>query len=118
MVTYWIEVLRNLARPDSFMRQVAPAGDLNGDWWLGRRDPRPRSLGDGDVQAWLAGEAVEDIAAFAQSRIERLYGRLAAREDRDGASFFAEKLRNDMVSDLAWELYPGRPRGRARARPA
>src|SRR5688500_3651671 len=43
VVTYWLEVLRNLARPDSFMRQVAPGGDLNGDWWLGRRDPRPRS---------------------------------------------------------------------------
>ena len=83
VVTYWIEVLRALARPDSFMRQVAPAGNLNGDWWLGRRDPRPRALGDTDIQAWLAGEAVEELAAFAQTRIESLYGRLAARDGRE-----------------------------------
>jgi hypothetical protein len=102
VVSYWIEVLRALARPDSFMRQVAPGGTLNGDWWLGRRDPRPRGLGNPDVQTWLAGQAVEDIAAFAQERIELLYGRLAA----GGPVCFAEKLRNDIVSDLAWELYP------------
>ncbi len=107
VVTYWIEVLRNLARPDSFMRQVAPGGDLNGDWWLGRRDPRPRSLGDAETQAWLAGAAVEDIAAFAQSRIDLLYARLAAREERERVAYFAEKMRNDIVSDLACELYPG-----------
>ena len=106
VVTYWIEVLRALARPDSFMRQISPGGDLNGDWWLGRRDPRPRRLSEGDTETWLAGEAVEDLAAFAQSRIDALYGRLAARAGKDQAPFFAEKLRNDMVSDLAWELYP------------
>ena len=106
VVTYWIEVLRALARPDSFMRQVAPAGSLNDDWWLGRRDPRPRALGEADVQAWLAGQAVEELAAFAQARIESLYGRLAARDKRDGVVYFAEKLRNDIASDLAWELYP------------
>ena len=106
VVTYWIEVLRALARPDSFMRQIAPAGNLNGDWWLGRRDPRPRALGDPGIQAWLAGQAVEELAAFAQARIESLYGQLAAREERDGVNYFAEKLRNDMASDLAWELYP------------
>jgi hypothetical protein len=107
VITYWIEVLRTLARPDSFMRQVAPAGDLNGDWWLGRRDPRPRSLGDADVQSWLAGPAVEQLASFAQSRIESLYEQLATRAGRAGIAYFAEKMRNDAASDLAWELYPG-----------
>jgi hypothetical protein len=106
VATYWIEVLRALARPDSFLRQVAPAGNLNGDWWLGRRDPRPRALSDADLQAWLGTGAVDDIAAFAQSRIDELYTRLAARAGRGDARVFAEKLRNDIVSDLAWELYP------------
>lgn len=106
VVTYWIEVLRALARPDSFMRQIAPAGDLNEDWWLGGRDPRPRALSDVGVQAWLAGDGVEELAVFAQSRIESLYDRVAADAGRGGATYFAEKLRNDIVSDLAWELYP------------
>ena len=107
VVTYWIEVLRALARPDSFMRQVAPAGNLNDDWWLGRRDPRPRAIGDAELQGWLAGEAVEELAAFAQMRIESLYGRLAVRSGDGRFTYFAEKLRSDIVSDLAWELYPG-----------
>jgi hypothetical protein len=106
VVTYWIEVLRALARPDSFMRQVAPAGDLNEDWWLGGRDPRPRSLSDAGVQEWLAREGVEELAAFAQARIESLYGRVAADAGHERATYFAEKLRNDIVPDLAWELYP------------
>jgi hypothetical protein len=106
VITYWIDVLRALARPDSSMRQVAPAGNLNDDWWLGRRDPRPRTLGDPDIQTWLAGQAVEELAAFAQARVESLYGRLAARDDRHNVAYFAEKLRNDIASDLAWELYP------------
>ncbi len=105
VLTYWIEVLRTLARPESFLRQVAPAGDLNFDWWLGRRDPRPRALSDADVQGWLGGAAVAELAAFAQARVEALYGRVGDG-DRKGARYFAEKLRNDPVSDLAWELYP------------
>jgi Sulfotransferase family len=106
VATYWIEVLRALGRPDSFLRQVAPAGNLNDDWWIGGRDPRPRRLSDEDVRHWLADQAVEAIAAFAQGRIEALYARVAARTGREGAAYFAEKLRNDIVSDLAWELYP------------
>jgi Sulfotransferase family len=106
VATYWIEVLRALARPDSFLRQVAPAGNLNDDWWLGGRDPRPRGLSDKEVQRWLGDGAVEDIAAFAQARIDALYERVAAESGRPGAPYFAEKLRNDIVSDLAWELYP------------
>ena len=105
-VTYWIDVLRTLARPDSFMRQVAPQGNLNGDWWVGGRDPRARTLGDDEIQGWLAGEAVEELARFAQARIESLYARVAARAGGRPVTYFAEKLRNDIVSDLAWELYP------------
>jgi len=105
VLTYWVEVLRTLARPDSFMRQVAPAGDLNGDWWLGRREPRPRALSDAAVQEWLGGAAVAEIAAFAQARVEALYRRVRP-DDRGDARYFAEKLRNDPVSDIAWELYP------------
>jgi hypothetical protein len=106
VITYWIDVLRTLARPDSFMRQVAPQGNLNDDWWAGGRDPRARMLGDAEIQGWLAGDAVQELAEFAQSRIEALYARVAARAGRERVTYFAEKLRNDVVSDLAWELYP------------
>ena len=106
VATYWIDVLRALGRPESWMRQIAPVGSLNGDWWLGGDEPAPRRLRSGPLQEWLAAEGVEDIAAFAQSRIEAVYERIAAEQGRGKATFFAEKVRNDIVSDLMWELYP------------
>ena len=106
VATYWIDVLRALARPESWMRQIAPAGPLNGDWWLGGGEPAPRRLRSRPLQEWLATEGVEDLATFAQSRIEAVYEQIAAEQGRAQARFFAEKVRNDIVSDLAWELYP------------
>jgi Sulfotransferase family len=106
VVTYWIDVLRTLARPQSWMRQIAPTGSLNGDWWIGARDPAPRRLQPQVLQQWFSAEAVEEVAAFAQSRIEAVYERIEAEQQKAGTVFFAEKLRNDIVSDLAWELYP------------
>ena len=86
VVTYWIEVLRTLARPDSFMRQVAPRGTSTATGgWAGATRGRVRSAMP-TSRAWLAGEAVEELAAFAQARIESLYGRLAARDGRATAS--------------------------------
>jgi Sulfotransferase family len=106
VATYWIDVLRALARPESWMRQITPVGPLNGDWWLGADDPAPRRLRSRPLQEWLAAEGVEDLAAFAQSRVEAVYERIAAAQGRDDAHVFAEKVRNDIVSDLVWELYP------------
>jgi len=106
VATYWLDVLRALARPESWMRQISPAGPLGEDWWLGRRDPAPRRLRSQPLQGWLAGQAVEDIAAFAQGRIDAVYARIEAEEGKSGSAYFAEKVRNDIVSDLLWELYP------------
>lgn len=106
VATYWIDVLRALARPESWMRQIAPVGTLDGDWWLGGGDPAPRRLRSRPLQEWLASAGVEDLAAFAQARIEAVYERIAAEQGRGAAGFFGEKVRNDIVSDLLWELYP------------
>jgi hypothetical protein len=106
VATYWVDVLRALARPESWIRQISPAGPLADDWWLGRRDPVPRKLRSESLQGWLAGQAVEDVGAFAQSRIEATYTRIEAEEGKSGTTYFAEKVRNDIVSDLLWELYP------------
>jgi hypothetical protein len=106
VVTYWIDVMRALARPKSWLRQISPAARLDDDWWLGHSDLAPRRLRSESLQGWLAGHAVEDIAAFAQSRIEAVYSRIEAEAGKSGAMYFAEKLRNDSVPDLMWELYP------------
>lgn len=107
VATFWVDVLRALARPESWLRQINPAGRLDGDWWLGRGDFVPRRLRSESLQGWFAGQAVEDVAAFAQSRIEAVYAQIEAEHGKSDATYFAEKLRNDSVPDLMWELYPG-----------
>jgi hypothetical protein len=104
VATYWIDLLKTLANPASYLRQIAPAGNLLGDWWLGRREPVPRRLSRPDIQEWLGGEAVPEIAALCQSRIEALYERLV--EPGTDPRYFAEKFRADCVPALMWELYP------------
>jgi hypothetical protein len=103
VATYWIEVFKALAEPAGYLRQVSPSGTLNGRWWLGERDPVPRRLSSPELQAWLSGDAVEEIAAFCQARIEALYEQVAAPRR---PAYFAEKFRADDVPEIVWELYP------------
>jgi Sulfotransferase family len=103
VVTYWIDLLRELADPAAFRRQISPNGPLEDHWWLGTRPPFPRRVVDSGLQSWLGGESVADLAAFCQSRIDELYSRVAGAPD--GATHFVEKLGPD-TGALVRELYP------------
>jgi hypothetical protein len=105
IVTYWIDLLKDLSEPASFRRQIAPNGPLADNWWVGAREPFPRRLVDEDVQGWIGGENVEELARFCQARIDGLYRRIAERFDRPGAAYFVEKLGPD-TGALVHELYP------------
>ena len=102
---YWGDMLLALAEPASYIRQIAPAGDLDDPaWWLGRAAPVPWGLRDALVQEWLGGEAVEALAATFQQRIEETYDRIVATTDTTDAALFAEKS-NLRASNLLTELY-------------
>ena len=111
VATYWLEVLLALADPGSWLRQVAPAGPLGEDWWLGRSAPPVRRLSRPAIQNWLGSEGVEELGEFCMSRIDAVYEEIAALEGGGvgGGSerYFAEKFQPDRVPELAWELYPG-----------
>jgi Sulfotransferase family len=106
VVTYWIDMLRELADPASFRRQVTPSGPLSEGWWLGDRPPLPRRLRDNELQAMLGGDNVEALAELCQSRIDRFYVRVAELFERPRARYFVEKL-GPSTGALAGELYPG-----------
>ena len=106
VATYWMGVLRGLAEPASYRRQITPTGTIDGTWWLGAEPPHPRRIKDPTVHDWLAGEAVEELAEFCQSRVDELYRRAARAQGRGGGAFFAEKYRPDSVPALMWEVYP------------
>jgi hypothetical protein len=105
--SYWMDVFRALADPAGYRRQLEPAGTIDDTWWLGRRLPLPRRLRDPVLGPWMGADAVVELAAVAQERIDRLYAQVAAAEGRPGASRFVEKYRADAVSMLMLELYPG-----------
>jgi sulfotransferase family protein len=107
VATYWIGVLRALAEPASYRRQITPSGPIDGSWWLGAEPPFPRPVRDPEIGAWLGGGAIEQLGAFCQSRVEELYLRAGALAGRPAPAYFVEKFRPDAVPALLSELYPG-----------
>jgi hypothetical protein len=106
VATYWIDALRGLSEPAAYRRQITPNGPIEGTWWLGTEPPFPRPIKDREIQEWLAGESVEEIAAFCQSRIDAVYAKIGASFERPDAAYFVEKFRPDAVPALISELYP------------
>jgi Sulfotransferase family len=88
---YWASVLDALARPESYLQQVA--SDQRGRfWWLG--DPGfsvETYLEPGGPAHWLGGEGVDSLAAFAAARIQSVYQALARDMGKPRACCFAEK---------------------------
>lgn len=106
IASYWGDLLLALAEPASYIRQVAPPGDVDDPmWWLGRAAPVPWGLRDTAVQEWLGGEAVESLAAGFQERIDATYDRIVATTDTADAPLFAEKA-GLRAANLLTELYP------------
>jgi hypothetical protein len=78
---------------------------LDPGWWTGSTAPYPRRLVDDELQALLGGEAIDELALFAQRRIERFYGRAAELAGRTGVTRFVEKL-GPRTGSFLRELYP------------
>ena len=105
--TYWLGVMTTLTDPVSYRRQVNPSGTIDGTWWLGTEPPLPRRLRDSALTRWMDIDAVRQVGAFCQSRIEALYAQVAAQAGRRDPRFFAEKYRPDRIPEMVWELYSG-----------
>jgi hypothetical protein len=106
-VRYWMEILRALSEPVSYLRQVTHAARPNDrHWWLGLGSPLPQPLLDPTLQEWMGAEGVEGLAATCQSRIDALYQRIGRDCERPDARYFVEKFLPNIVPPLVWELYP------------
>lgn len=103
--TYWLGVMTTLTDPISYRRQMNPTGSIDGAWWVGNEPPLPRRLRDARLTQWLDGDAVSQIAAFCQSRIEAVYQEVAAGSGPSSPRFFAEKYRPDRIPATMVELY-------------
>jgi hypothetical protein len=104
--TYWTTVLRALSAPQSYMRQIHTERWEEG-WWLGEDGvalPGPIELGMGE---WLDAEAVAQLAALCQERVDAFYVELAERSGKPQARYFVEKyLLDGGLLDLTRECFP------------
>jgi hypothetical protein len=107
VATYWATVLRSLASPRSYLRQIHTEHLGEKLWWVGEESvgvPWPLELGIGD---WLGAEAVHELAAICQQRVETFYLHVAERAGRRGARYFVEKFPLEpALLDLTLECFP------------
>jgi hypothetical protein len=107
VVSYWTAVLRALARPASYERQLQ-ADSLEGSWWLDDR-ASPAFPADEPGLPALAREGVEAIASFCRAQIGLTASSLATAAGRPEARYFVEKAQPDQVrsvAEVAMELDP------------
>jgi sulfotransferase family protein len=107
VATYWTSVFQSLAQPRSYLSQLVTT-DLESDrrWWLGDGARSTPKVEDPSLEKWLGCDAVEQVAAMCQSRIDAFFRQLAAKRGKPGARFFLEKfLLEPVVLDLLAELY-------------
>src|SRR2546430_15401562 len=103
VLTYWVDVFRELTEQAAYLRQVTTQGRIaERGWWLGTDGPAPRPLFDPEVQHALALDTVEDAADFCRHRIARVYARIGAAIDRPQARLFAEKQLPGAVPTIGW----------------
>lgn len=108
VASYWMEALRAMAEPSSYIQAIRPEL-YQGHWWIGdeRPSPLPLQLAEPHMPQWLGSENVEVLAGFCQSRIDAFYSELARVQEPEQPRYFAEKCWPDEVTPrLMAELYP------------
>jgi sulfotransferase family protein len=107
VATYWTSVFQALAQPQGYLSQLV-TNNLESDrrWWLGDGATGSPDIADPPLEAWLGRDAVEQIAAMCQARIEAFFRQAAAAQEKPGARYFLEKfLLEPVVLDLLKEIY-------------
>ena len=96
VVSYWTAVLRGLARPASYERQLQqPGGPGWANWWVGAQLPNPEIPDDDPALPALGRDSVEALAEFCRARIGFVGSSLAAVSGKPGARYFVEKAQID-----------------------
>jgi hypothetical protein len=107
MLDYWLEIVRMMSEPYAYAQAIDPEVKEVPGWWVGRsRSHGPLRLDDEPAVAqWLEGESVEELAGFAQRRLDRFYHRVAESQEKPDAVRFVERTHGIRETDLAHELY-------------
>ena len=109
VVSYWADVLRGLARPHSYERQLDAGGSMLGNWWLGQQTAHPGASDDPRAMQAIGEAGVEALAAFCSRQIGLVAGKLAEAAGKPGARHFVEKTepaRSRSTAEIVEEIDP------------
>jgi hypothetical protein len=122
VIAYWLDVLRCLSEPASYLRQFHRPRFDQRDWWLGTDSalpsalrnwsplpgaPAPKGLADRELDVELGVNGVEMAASFCKSRIDAVYSAAAVACGKQGATYFVEKYPPTVsLFSLLWDVYP------------
>jgi len=113
VTSYWMEVLRTLSEPASYVRSISTeVHQDNRYWWTGdgQTSVLP-SLESEDVamHRWLGREAIEELVSLCQSRVEAFYDQVISTQGRAEAAYFVERVygSSPFAEKMMWELYSG-----------
>ncbi|HZO59267.1 MAG TPA: sulfotransferase domain-containing protein [Solirubrobacterales bacterium] len=106
LLDYWLEIVRVLSQPHAYAQTIDPDVRERA-WWEGRaRWHGPLSLAsEPAVERWVETESIEELAAFAQMRVDAFYGKVAESQEKPAATRFIERVHEWHEEILAHELY-------------
>jgi hypothetical protein len=110
VVSYWLEVLKDLSEPASYRQALSPTEISSPHWWLGDRKagavpPVANCKLDPAMRSWIERGAIEELVALCQSRIETFYQHAARAQGQEQPRFFAEKFLPNRIPGRVCDLY-------------
>src|SRR5713101_4328877 len=88
--SYWMEILKSLAEPASYLQMLAPT-KLSGTWWLSSGlFPNALAIPDQTIRTWLGREAIQNLAQYCQSCIESFYTKVGQVQNNESPRYHIE----------------------------
>ena len=105
---YWVHVLRVLSQPANWMQSTHPDTFAEDPWAVGSHPFYDEGVAaTPELDAWIGGTYVSELARFCQRSIDEWYRRVARSQGQEGARCFAEKhMWPGYGPALTRELYP------------
>ena len=92
LLTYWLDVVRTLGHPTSYLHALLPDGLGDPYWWLDRPAHTIPYVPIGAVLGSLTEDHVTATVELARRSVDRFYRTAAAMTEKESASTFVEKF--------------------------
>ena len=109
VASYWLQLLKDVSRPESQLQSVFATDLIRPHWWLTGESESGAGLGllSPEIQRLLTRDTVEAVATLCLSRIDEFYLRVDNLRNNNAGRYFVEKAMPSAAPEVMEELYPG-----------